>query len=295
MNEENPATDRKHHDGQEASLTPGDPIFRPDALAQRIQAALHGAVGSLPRALRTWAGVICHATNLRRLTEAMIRWIRGSDLEKEQFARLFLGRDASDPLVDLLHDAGPRVDRAMDHAELGDAAAKIAAAIQVIGPDRWPRFLADLEERALDPAVVAAIEGPWDDPPRPRYPGHHRTCATVACAGDTAFETEPADDRGTGHPEEQQTASRGGGGEHPTPWGRPSPAVPPVRNPATLKPGPGSRKSAPGTSLWDQQGGEWRYQPGDSFHHPHWDYNEHTTPETPWRSIPVNGPSPWKP
>jgi hypothetical protein len=275
-------------DARKASLTSGDAIFGPDALAQRIQAAFYGSVGSLPRSLRAWAAVICHAANLRRLTEAMIHWIRGGDLEREEFARLFLGRDADDPLAGLLHDAAPRVERAMDHGELGDAAAKIAAAIQVVGPDRWSCFLAELEERALDPAIVAAIEHRRDDPIPPRHPSDARP-------DDAATHTERTHDPRPDRPEDTEMATHGGGGEHPSPWGRSSPSVPPVRNPAALKPGPGSRMSAPGSSLWDQQGGEWRYQPGDSFHYPHWDYNEHTAPDAPWRRIPVNGPSPWKP
>jgi hypothetical protein len=65
---------------------------------------------------------------------------------------------------------------------------------------------------------------------------------------------------------------------------------PPVSGPLT--PGPASRpseQSAGGQSLWDEHGGEWRYFPGDKWHNPHWDYNPHSNPNSPWDNIPING------
>jgi hypothetical protein len=119
-------------------------MFGPDGLPQRIHAAVYGAVGSLPHTLRRWAYVICHATNIRRLTEALTHWLGRSHFDKQQFGTLFLGRDADDPLVGLFHSVLPGLDHATGHAELCDAAEKIAAAIQLIGPDRWARFLVEL-------------------------------------------------------------------------------------------------------------------------------------------------------
>jgi hypothetical protein len=299
--------------GQRApKLTYSDGILGPEGFAQRVQATVYGAVGSLPRALRAWAAVICHAANLGRLTEAMMRWIRGDHLDKEQFARLFLGREADDPLVDLLRSLAPRIARATGHSELGDAATQIAAAIQVVGPDRWPRFLAELEDRALDPAIVAAVEVQCTEAPGDLVIDPDRSPETaLASSLDAAAQTSAAADGGhrhqpgtepdrtadpvghrTAHP---GAAARGGGGEHPRAWGGQSPGpLPPVRNPARLKPGAGSRPSRFGASLWDELGGEWRYHPDDAFHNAHWDYNDHTALDTPWRSIPIKSPSPWK-
>ncbi len=65
---------------------------------------------------------------------------------------------------------------------------------------------------------------------------------------------------------------------------------PPVEGPLT--PGPASRPSEAGKggqSLWDKDGGEWRYFPGDKWHNPHWDYNGHGNPKSPWDNIPING------
>jgi hypothetical protein len=306
-----------HEQQRRGGATPSRPVsdeqmFGPDGLAQRIQAAVYGAVGCLPRRLRAWAAMICQTRNLQHLTEAMTRWIQGGHLDRERFGELFLGRNADDPLVDLLYSAAPRVGLATGHAELGDAAAKIAAAILVVGPDRWARFVADLQDRALDPATIAIIEcrpqpapasDPGHAPPHcesPAAPQEENSALqgenSAAPRGDdpTAEPTRPA------HLPPHVTARAGGGraGAETGPWGLPpAEAVPPVRNPARLQPGTASLPSMAATggpSLWDEQGGEWQYHPGDLWHNPHWNYNEHSQPNTPWRSIPIGTASPWK-
>jgi hypothetical protein len=279
-----------------------DGLFSSDRLAQRIHAVVYGAVGCLPRALRGWAAMICHGANLQRLTRAMTPWILGGPLDKERFGRLFLGRDADDPLVALLHDAAPRVGFATGHAELGDAATKLAAAILLVGPDRWSRFLAELESRALDPATAAEIEGH----------AHHGapTCPEAIQPADLA-EAERAehsadepgghhageDDPRPANPVRMPSNTAPGRDEYLPPWRMPSPGiVPPVRNPSLLRPGTASRPAwsgAAGRSLWDEEGGEWQYNSGDDWHNPHWDYNAHSNPNTPWRGIPISGRSPW--
>jgi hypothetical protein len=78
----------------------------------------------------------------------------------------------------------------------------------------------------------------------------------------------------------------------------PTGVMPPVENPDQLTTGPASRPSEAakgGQSLWDHSGGEWRYFPGDTYHDPHWDYNAHSTPNSPWRNVPINDSSPVKP
>lgn len=70
----------------------------------------------------------------------------------------------------------------------------------------------------------------------------------------------------------------------------PSNIRPPVKNPDLCKPGPASRASERakgGQSLWDKNGGEWRYFPGDRFHNPHWDYNPWSTPSSSWQNIEI--------
>ncbi|KMO82874.1 hypothetical protein [Mycolicibacterium chlorophenolicum] len=70
---------------------------------------------------------------------------------------------------------------------------------------------------------------------------------------------------------------------------------PPV--PGDVTPGPASRPSEAGKggqSLWDQNGGEWRYFPGDRYHNPHWDFNPHDVPNAPWDNIPIGDLPPVK-
>jgi hypothetical protein len=70
---------------------------------------------------------------------------------------------------------------------------------------------------------------------------------------------------------------------------------PPVLGDVT--PGPASRPSEVdkgGQSLWDENGGEWRYFPGDKYHNPHWDFNPHKKPNAPWENVPIGALPPVK-
>jgi hypothetical protein len=281
-------------------------LFGPGCLGQRVQAVAYAAIASLPRALRERAAHLWTVGNLQRLTEAMANWIRGGKLDEEQFARLFFGQDPDDPSVRLLHGAAQDVSLATGHRELSDGAEKIAAALQVIGLDRWPCFLACLRDRARAPATVAAIadsEDPEKDSSCPVSVGHSDSESTTGAgiAGGAAAEPPaadgaiPRDDLPlTGRPEHIPMPGQSGGGVRPRTLGLPPPAiVPPVRNPNRLNPGEASRPSeawSGGKSLWDEYGGEWRYHPDDGWNSSHWDYNEHAGPNSPWRNIPANAP-----
>jgi peptidoglycan hydrolase-like protein with peptidoglycan-binding domain len=57
------------------------------------------------------------------------------------------------------------------------------------------------------------------------------------------------------------------------------------------KSGPASRPSEAnkgGQSYYDPNGGEWRYYPEDKYHQAHWDYNSHSTNNSPWENIPFS-------
>jgi RHS repeat-associated protein len=69
----------------------------------------------------------------------------------------------------------------------------------------------------------------------------------------------------------------------------PSGTKPPVEGNVT--PGDASRpseKNKGGKSLWDENGGEWRYFPEDKYHNPHWDYNPHDVPNSAWQNVPID-------
>jgi hypothetical protein len=73
--------------------------FGPDGLAQRIQAVAYGALAALPPALRARAAAQYDAGNLARLTKAMTVWSKVTKLSDAEFADLFLGRPADDPVA----------------------------------------------------------------------------------------------------------------------------------------------------------------------------------------------------
>ncbi len=74
--------------------------------------------------------------------------------------------------------------------------------------------------------------------------------------------------------------------------------VPPAPNPNELKVDAASRSSERakgGLSLWDTEGGEWRYASADKWRNPHWDYNPwNQGPNTPWQNIPIGNLPPHK-
>ncbi|WP_186245983.1 hypothetical protein [Mycobacterium simulans] len=78
-------------------------------------------------------------------------------------------------------------------------------------------------------------------------------------------------------------------GEPPGEGLPPAGVTPPVEGNLTV--GPPSRPSQQargGESLWDEHGGEWRFDPrNDRWHHPHWDYNPHDTPNSQWQNVPI--------
>ncbi|WP_233716895.1 hypothetical protein [Mycolicibacterium vinylchloridicum] len=119
-----------------------------------------------------------------------------------------------------------------------------------------------------------------------------KIAAAAEGLGDANFADSDATP-GREKPTIQMVDNHEGGDPSPQPPARglpPEGVHPPVDGPLT--PGPASRPSEAGKggqSLWDKDGGEWRYFPGDKWHNPHWDYNGHANPNSPWDNIPING------
>lgn len=133
-------------------------LLGPEGLGGRIEAAGRGAIVSLPRALRAQGERQLDARSLSRLSEAMTAWSRGGRLDAAQFAERFFGRGADDAVVAQLRAATREVAAATSHEALRGAGERIAGAMQTVGLDRWPGFLADAQARAHDPATAAAVE-----------------------------------------------------------------------------------------------------------------------------------------
>ncbi len=73
--------------------------------------------------------------------------------------------------------------------------------------------------------------------------------------------------------------------------GLPPPGVEPPVKSCTI----GHLTRGNGSSIWDQNGGEWRYKPQDAWHNPHWDYNPWNSWNSPWQNISIYGKPPVKP
>lgn len=153
-----------------------DPSVADQSQASRIQALAYGAIAALPASLRAQAQAQYQAGLLPRLSDAMAAWFQGSRLDTVAFASHLFGRSANDPVAELLHGAVIGADLAMNHAEMRDAAAKVADAMVAVGLDRWPRFVSGAQARAHDPVTIAASEqsrrplNPEGDGIRPVYP-----------------------------------------------------------------------------------------------------------------------------
>jgi len=74
----------------------------------------------------------------------------------------------------------------------------------------------------------------------------------------------------------------------------PDGVLPPVTNPQKCVIGFPSRRGSSGLSLYDENGGEWRYFGGDDYHNPHWDYNSWTNWNSPWQNVPIGNLPPVK-
>ncbi len=164
--------------------------------AGRVLALAYGALASLPAAQRRQAEAQYHNGTLPRLKEAMTAWLRATALDQATFASRLFGRSADAPVVQSLHSAALRAATATSHDDLREAAGEAARAMEAVGIDRWPHFVADAQERARDPATQAAIEksrqppAPGRDAIRPAYP--LETTIGVAVAGGGAAATARA-------------------------------------------------------------------------------------------------------
>lgn len=57
-----------------------------------------------------------------------------------------------------------------------------------------------------------------------------------------------------------------------------------------------SKRAREGKKRWyDPEGGEWRYNPEDDQHNPHWDHNKNDHPASPWENVPIGDKPPVKP
>ena len=142
----------------------------------RALAVAYGAIAALPAHLRARAEAQYQRDTLPQLKVALTAWVMGTALDRDIFAMRLIGRTADDPVVVAVHAAALAAAMADRHVHLRDAGVHLAAAMQRIGIDRWPGFVADAAERAVAPGTQAAIRASREPPSpereaiRPVYP-----------------------------------------------------------------------------------------------------------------------------
>jgi hypothetical protein len=88
------------------------------------------------------------------LTEALATWLRNAQLDSATFADRFFDRSADDPAAANLHGVVIDASLAPGRTEMRGATEKLADAIKAIGLNRWPRFVAEAQARAVKVAAV---------------------------------------------------------------------------------------------------------------------------------------------
>ena len=78
----------------------------------------------------------------------MTVWSRDAGLGKAEWAERMLGRDAGDRVARMLHVAALGAASGSGHAEGRQASEALAGAMQVVGLDHWPQFVANAQARA---------------------------------------------------------------------------------------------------------------------------------------------------
>lgn len=133
--------------------TDADALLRPANAGARMDYAAASIVAHVPRAARSRWTAADTPTTRTSLKAALAVWYGARSLSRDDFREQFLNPGTSDALTDRLRAAALATVNARSYADLNRAATLLADAAQRIGPDRWPRFLAEASRQAL--AAVA--------------------------------------------------------------------------------------------------------------------------------------------
>ena len=156
--------------------------FGPDGLDQRLRAMGHTAIAAVPRTLRHHQAASYKGPALDQLVTTMHGWVRGLLLDRAEFAKRYFGRGVSDPMVDHLWQAAKFAATARNEQELWAGTEHLAAAMQAEGLDRWRRFMANAQQRAVSAARL----------PVPALNGDPKPAAPKAISGSVPLPTDRA-------------------------------------------------------------------------------------------------------
>ena len=158
---------RQYHQWFGDGTKPKDDLFAPDNAGQRIGTVANTVIGHLPQSARGHASAAPDHDALAQLRQAMTAWYGARSLSRDAFRQRFLDATTGDATVDGLRAAARGAIEARTIAALGAAGGALAGAMQRIGLDRWPRYLAAAADRvgaagesAGQPYQVAQLDRP---------------------------------------------------------------------------------------------------------------------------------------
>ena len=139
---------RQYHQWFGNGTKPKDDLFAPDNAGERIATVANTVIGHLPQSARGHASAAPDRDALGQLHRAMTAWYGARALNRDAFRQRFLDATTSDATVDGLRAAARGAIEATTAEALCAAGSAVAGAMQRIGLDRWPRYLAAAAERA---------------------------------------------------------------------------------------------------------------------------------------------------
>ncbi|HVJ54889.1 MAG TPA: hypothetical protein VM689_20685 [Aliidongia sp.] len=113
----------------------------------RAAALVMNALLSLPARFRRQPGW-AEPEMAERLGRLIDRWDAASGLDDKAFQAVFLGNDTNPDVTHDLRTAAQGALRARTAGEMAEAADHLAAAMRMIGADRWSDFLRNMEAKA---------------------------------------------------------------------------------------------------------------------------------------------------
>lgn len=141
-----------------AAAAPGS-LFDPASIGQRIDWAAQSLIAHVLKADRGNSAAVFDDARLDRLKTVINVWYGASQLGRDAFRARLLDPYTSDDTVDRLRSAARGIVEARTHEALNAAGEDLAAAVQEIGLNRWPRYLAGAEQRAVAAVSSGAVLG----------------------------------------------------------------------------------------------------------------------------------------
>ncbi len=145
--------------GRERAAPPVGSLFDVLSVKQRIDYVAASLIGHADRKdRRRWESSLSQSGQ-DQLGTVVAAWYGARSLGRDAFREQLLDAYTSDETVNLLRSAVRSIVDARTHNELGTAGAELASAVKKVGVERWPRYLADAERRAMAAVSSGTVPG----------------------------------------------------------------------------------------------------------------------------------------